>query len=120
MSALESLFAILSKKIDEKTFQFDHDDVLDQRDSPTFETGWLRVHRELEAAKAGLSTSHLHEIDALREVAYKRTYSLTNSAELSACVSDDFELIGLAFLLKHQDPWLEKLLKKYSRGAFPH
>ena len=45
-------------------------------------------------------------IDLIREKSFRTIYSLTHSSDLSGYISDDFELICKAYLIKLEDKWI--------------
>ncbi|QDU82415.1 hypothetical protein Pla110_41710 [Polystyrenella longa] len=106
------------KILNSETFdQLDIDLALDSRDSPDFETDWLRVHKLMMDQK---NNGESDAIEALRRLAYEKVFEHTSNPELASYVSDDLGLIGLALELGENDPWLSSLWNEYRNHRFPH
>jgi hypothetical protein len=99
----------------------DFNNLLDLRDESNFEVEWLRVSDEMEEKqKVQEIVSDMKElIETIRELAFKRTYSLTQNSEIAEYVSDDFDLIATALALDYKDNWLNALMLLYQNGQFP-
>lgn len=93
-------------------------EMLDARDSVEFESDWLQTFNNLEMSFNASPEQPL--ITEIREIAYQKTYDLTQHSELSAYVSDDFELIAKSFFSGYTDEWLNLLFLSYLQGIFPH
>ncbi len=125
MTNLESLKTLLQANHTLSFKNFDEemiDQMLDSRDSEDFENDWLRVFREIELREKlkPLQSGDLAELKAIREIAYKKTFSATQHSELASYVADDFELIGKSLFLDFNDEWLNALFLCYLQGIFPH
>ncbi|NQU23182.1 MAG: hypothetical protein HQ567_18035 [Candidatus Nealsonbacteria bacterium] len=101
--------------------EIDVETALDKREQPSFEQDWLDAFNFIEA---GIQANPLSEdesklIDAVREIAYKRTYAHTEDPDLCAYVSDDFELVGKALALSLEDTWANALWLSYKSEVFP-
>ncbi len=125
MTNLESLKTLLQanhtltfQNFDEETM----DEMLDSRDSSDFENDWVRVFREIELREKlkPLQSGDLAELEAIREIAYKKTFSATQHSEHASYVADDFDLIGKSLFLDFRDEWLNSLFLSYLQGIFPH
>jgi hypothetical protein len=92
------------------------DDVLDQRDVPTFEDEWLACYDRLKPREADLDEAARAELDKIREMAFLLVFHSSGHDELSGDVSDDFELIGLAVALAIEDPFAASLLAEFRAG----
>ena len=68
------------------------EDVLSSRDDAVFEEKWLWLFNALEDVVLDIDQQAL--IESLRERAFTITFNATANPELSAYVSDDFEVIG--------------------------
>lgn len=104
---------------------FDEDSFHDSRDSPEFDSQWVRIHRALQAIEATSPASPDESIliDAISEAAFMQVYSalaITSSfTELAPTVSDDFRLVARAIRLDFHDGWLSGLLSSYQMGTLP-
>lgn len=99
----------------------DHiNDLLDARDSQTFDSEWMRVYSAVQDIEVGgeLQTKNI-VIDELREWAFKRAHGISGNAEIAACVSDDFEILARALQANYSDEWLGALWQQYREGRFP-
>lgn len=94
-----------------------YEEIIRERDSPEFERHWLDKFRTLEMRTSEIRNNELEAIDELREVAYKTVFARTNSPDLAAFVSDDFELIARAAVLAVNDPWINGLWLNYKNGG---
>ncbi len=125
MNNLESLKALLQSH---QIFSFQNldeekiNEMLDSRDNADFENDWLRVFREIELREKlkPLQNEDFAKLNEIREIAYKKTFSITNHSELASYVADDFELIGKSLFLDFSDEWLNSLFLCYLQGIFPH
>ena len=121
MNSLQNLKSLLSQN---KALNFKNlndeaiDEMLDSRDGKDFENDWLRISRTLEQKR--FSAEESKAIEEIREISYKKTFSITNHAELASYVADDFELITKSLLSGYADEWLNALLLAYLQGVFPH
>jgi hypothetical protein len=125
MTNLESLKTLLQANHTLCFQNFDEDTIngmLDKRDGADFENDWLRVFREIELREKlkPLQGEDLAELEAIREIAYKKTFSATEHSELASYVADDFELFGKSLFLDFSDEWLNSLFLSYLQGMFPH
>ena len=106
--------------LDERIFQnSDIESILIQRDGDeSFEGEWIRLHNLL--SKVNLPSSDEDNLLLkLREIAYKKTYDLTESLDMCAVVSDDFDLIGRGVELLPMDPFVASLLHWYLLHQIP-
>lgn len=96
----------------------DEDTVLDFRDEPEFENEWLRISDILDTMKVDSKNDEL--IYEIRKHSFINVYNTTKSDELSAYISDDFELISKAIVLGYNDKWLNSLILSYANFKFPY
>ncbi len=96
----------------------DEDIVLDMRDRSEFEDEWLRVSNILDEIKVDSKNDEL--IYEIRKHSFINVYNITKSDELSAYISDDFELISKAIVLGYNDKWLNSLILSYADFKFPY
>lgn len=96
------------------------DDLLDERESDSFDGEWMRVYSAVQDAEVEgeLQTKNV-TIDELREWAFKRAHGISGHAEIAAAVSDDMELIARALQANYSDEWLGALWQTYREGRFP-
>ncbi len=94
---------------------------LEQRDDACFDSPWMEVYKQIEAAKhaRGVTGDADPRVGRLREVAYLKSFERWNSPDLAGDISDDFGLIGDALALAYTDPWLQRLLGAYFEGRLP-
>ena len=100
------------------TFDTNVDEAIEGRDQPEFDSEWIRVYDAVQSI--GIPADGQHTLDRLREVAFKRTFELTENPELAGCVSDDFGLFGAALFADVDDAWLTGLWIEYRNHRFPH
>ena len=100
----------------------DVDTLLDERDD-TFDDDWVRAAESLQFAwdhhpDASRATP---AVDAVREVAFKRTFDASGgNHDLAATVSDDFDLICRRALLGVELPFITALEQAYDAQRIPH
>ncbi|MDP8176137.1 hypothetical protein QJU83_01085 [Pasteurella skyensis] len=90
---------------------------LDYRDSEEFEIDWLQNSAELNECE--LTEDEVSELEALREFIFEQVFNFTSNGDLSAYISDDFELIGINLFLKKGNVYAENLLNFYKRNKLP-
>lgn len=100
----------------------DLDEILAYRDLPQFDDLWIEKYKLIsEKMKfSPLSTKERFKIDVVREFAFKCVYNQTHSSDLSACVSDDLELILNFYALNIDDIFIENLSNTYLDKNFPY
>ena len=99
------------------------DALLDQRDSSCFDDDWVHAAEALQSAWDSYPDARAATaaIDAVRELAFKRTFSASGgNPDLAAAVSDDFELICREALLGAESPFITALQKAYDADQIPH
>jgi hypothetical protein len=102
--------------------QLDCNAILDARDADAaYERDWLLAHDEQKARwmATGANLTETADVDALRRGAFLAVYAVTKHPELAGEISDDFELIAWAALLRAENPFVECLWGSYSVGAVP-
>ncbi|WP_159019539.1 hypothetical protein [Algibacter sp. L3A6] len=100
-----SLESIL-KRIELKSI----DDILDSRDSDLFSSQWIKAWNEMSAEKINLERE-LEEI-------FKLVFRKTESDDLSAYITEDFELIANHLKLG-ENKWVTSLCNSYFNGKIP-
>lgn len=105
------------KIFNHKTFSGNIDDLLDFRDEVEFDSEWMRIYDVLEQYSMDEDTEK--EIAEVRQAAFQTAYDLSNSSDIAACVSDDFEIICKAYVIGLKDRWMNGLVKTYVQHRFP-
>ena len=98
--------------------EIDLDEILDTRKEESFDSFWINSFKKFESLP--LSELDREEIDKIRELAFKQTHKFTDNSELSAYISDDFELISRAIIVEADDPFINSLWSSYRSGIIPH
>lgn len=95
-------------------------ELLDSRDSASFDVEWCRVNEEVKALKNTQSYTDENDKEQgkIREQAFMIIEENTES-ELSGYVSDDFGLIYDSLVLNYKDEWLNKLITAYKNRKIP-
>jgi hypothetical protein len=99
----------------------DYDAVLDGRDSPPFDSEWVRVDKVVRSTQkdSRLSDEQWELIDEIRHIAFTQTAKFAGQHEICSYVSDDFGLIATALALGHDDNWLTALWSSYKNCTIP-
>ena len=95
----------------------DIDDLLDMRDEDEFDSEWVRVYNDLNNIE--IEEHEQEKIDEISKLSFLMAYNLSDSSDMAACVSDDFEIICKAYFCEYDDIWLNALIMSYARGEFP-
>ncbi len=120
MDLMKEFLECLSN-IDYDIFDEDYlNELLDRRDSASFDDEWCRVGEEIEALKnhQNYTDENEKEQNKIREKAFMIVEENTES-ELSDYVSDDFGLIYDSLVLSYKDEWLNKLIAAYKNQKIP-
>ncbi len=96
----------------------DIDEVLDQRDDCSFDDEWVKTYEELQ--KVSFTEPVNDIINAIRETVFKKIYKITESSDLAAYISDDFELICKASVSGYENVWIAKLTNVYVNKEIPY
>ena len=100
--------------------ELNEDEALERREEPEFDREWIAEFKRLEKMREQLSEQELVAIASLREQAFKQSYRVLSSPDVSAYISDDLELIALSLLLGETSSWALQTLKlSYDEGRFP-
>ncbi|MNW23343.1 hypothetical protein D3C74_00410 [compost metagenome] len=100
--------------------ELNEDEALERREEPEFDREWIAEFKRLEKLREQLSEQELAAIASLREQAFKQSYRVLSSPDVSAYISDDLELIALSLLLGETSSWALQTLKlSYDEGRFP-
>lgn len=112
----------LLEKISEIDFEnLNVDELLDNRDSKTFDNEWSRVYREVGNLKKekGFTAEQKKYSSNVSEKAFMTIHNLSGYGELAEYVSDDFCLIADSKQMNYTDEWLDKLIEKYNNAVIP-
>ncbi len=94
------------------------DDALDKRDGNEFEMQWMSCFDKLK--DVFFSDDDTEMIDKIREVSFKLSFRVCGNSDISAYISDDFEMISKSLLLDNCEYWpINYLLNRYLKGEFP-
>lgn len=96
--------------------ELDIEEILDKRDSDSFDGEWVRVYQAIEKLKKG---KDVESTTKYREKAYRMVYEKSEDDELSGYISDDFGLIADSKILNYTDEWLDKLIACYQGAVIP-
>lgn len=94
---------------------------LNERDDERFDSLWMEVFRQVEAAKVarGIMYDADPRVARLREMAYLKSFGRWKSPDLAGYISDDFGLIGDALTVGYVHPWLNAVASAYTNRTFP-
>lgn len=93
------------------------DNILDDRDNDEFSKLWENSYNQIK--KISLEGEVKEKINEARKEIFMLTYQKTNSSDLSAYISDDFELICLHYLNKTENNWVNRLYATYLEREIP-
>ncbi|WP_051289595.1 hypothetical protein [Paenibacillus massiliensis] len=100
--------------------ELNEEEALEGREEPEFDQQWVAEFERLEKSREQLSEQELAAIHSLREQAFKQSYRVMSSPDVSAYISDDLELIAMSLLLGETSSWALQTLKlSYDEGQFP-
>lgn len=100
--------------------ELNEEEALEGRKEPEFDQQWVAEFERLEKSREQLSEQELAAIHSLREQAFKQSYRVMSSPDVSAYISDDLELIAMSLLLGETSSWALQTLKlSYDEGQFP-
>lgn len=86
------------------------DDILDDRDADTFSDLWMEAWRNIENKEL--------DIDSQRENIFKLVFSKTQSSDLAAYITEDFELIA-KHVSEKDNGWVANLCGTYFDHQIP-
>lgn len=93
------------------------DEAMDARDSPEFESHWLKHYEAIESAvKAAHDDSVVKSVE---EAVFKRVFAYYRHPELAGDVADDVALLVAHAREDCETPWIRNLLEHYASGRFP-
>ena len=120
-SFFERLSVYIKKK---KLFDRDYllsleiDKILDLRNNDDFSENWMRIYNELQTYK--LEEERKNEITEIIKEIFLLVYEITNDGELAGEISDDFELICIAYNFGFEDVWLSSMVNIYANKKIPY
>ncbi|MBB5638089.1 hypothetical protein HDE68_004015 [Pedobacter cryoconitis] len=114
---LESLFMRSFENILIDLEDADIDLILSNRDLYVFSNSWARAYKEIK--KKPVNNQEQKQIDEIRKDIFMRVFSKTNSSDLSAYISDDFELICFHLLGNYRNKWVTTLCAAYFTSQIP-
>lgn len=88
---LQNLFITSLEKILKDLDEADIDQTLDNRDLHVFSNAWTSAYKEIKIKPVTIEEQE--QIDVVRKDIFMRVFSKSESSDLSAYISDDFELI---------------------------
>lgn len=117
---------ILKSKVNDKSFfngllnlsETDIDTYLDHRESKGFDQNWMMAFEEVNE-KQSAQELPVHLIDDIREVVFKKVYSITKNGDLASYCSDDFELISKNLCFDKPINFVSIMQETYHHGELP-
>lgn len=112
--------AIKKKKLFDREYllALEIDEVLDLRDDDDFSENWMRIYNELQKYK--LEEEEKNKITEVIKGIFLLVYEFTNDGELAGEISDDFELICIAYNFGFEDVWLSSMANIYANKKIPY
>lgn len=108
----ESLKAALHNIDSEKI-----DETLDNRDLPEFSDAWMEAYHAIDEKKVEEEIED--KITDIRKEIFVTIFRITESTELPAYISDDFELVSSYYLHDIENKWVTNLLFTYLNHKIP-
>lgn len=119
-SELLKLQTNFRKSVNEIFIDFDTDltdNILDNRDLTAFSDLWTNAYEQTK--QTAFNSDDKSKIDEVRKEIFMTTFSKTNSSDLSAYISDDFELIASHLLTNDNNNWVTSLCATYFDKKIP-
>lgn len=114
----ELLMIINEPKFFDFLLHINIDDALDKRDGDEFEKQWLNSFNKIK--NICFPDDCIEIINRIREASFKLSFKVCGDSDVSAYISDDFEMISKCLLLNDAECWpLSYLLNRYLKGEFP-
>ncbi len=92
-------------------------EILDNRDEDLFSEAWTMAHEQTKDYKPDSKLEE--EMNEARELIFKQVFRMTGSTDLSAYISDDFELIVIHNMCDTNNKWVHKLSEAYLNYEIP-
>lgn len=120
---MEQFNTCIEKNLLDLQFDFlneeDINDYLDVRDESTeFGNEWAEQYNQIISQKEEVENAIL--INKICKNIFIKVFQWSGSDDLAACISDDFELIFMAFDIGYNNSWLNGLLRMYLDERFPN
>lgn len=96
----------------------DIDDILDMRDEKEFDSEWVRIYNMIQ--NKYVENDNTKIIDSIRENVFTTLYDRVGDSDLSAYISDDFELMCKSYVMNINDAWLASLVNEYIQKKIPY
>lgn len=104
--------------ITKELFQdYNLDDILYLRDDEIFDNNWVKLYNNIKGLE--ISKEYLEIINEIREEVFIKTYSISEYSEIAGDISDDFDLICRAYILKVNSYWLNSVIYLYANDIIP-
>ena len=117
---IHTLAAAFNESLKAALDNIDHekiDEILDNRDSSTFSDVWMETYKTVEDKITDDET--VDTISDIRKEIFVSIFRSTESSDLSAYVSDDFELISSYYIHQIENKWVTNLLFTYLNHQIP-
>lgn len=114
---LQNLFITSLEKILKDLEEADIDQILDNRDLHVFSDAWTSAYKEIKIKPVTIEEQE--QIDVVRKDIFMRVFSKSESSDLSAYISDDFELICFHLLGSDKNTWVTALCAEYFNNQIP-
>ena len=92
------------------------DEYLDHRESETFEENWLAGFKKVEEQT---KEQNIEKIGEIRKIVFLEVFKFTNNDDMSAYVSDDFDLMAKNIFLNLDLAYLNEMWENYKKGKLP-
>ena len=114
---LQTIFTIALNEIFVDFDKSKTDEILDNRDFTTFSDLWTNAYNEIK--QTVINPVDKNKIDEIRKDIFMMTFSKTNSSDLSAYITEDFELISSYLLTHDKNTWVTSLCATYFNKEIP-
>ena len=98
-------------------------EILDSRETDPFDSNWVEAYESLKQHLENFNENEKKELDEflkeIRKEAFIKTIKASQSSDLAAYVSDDFEMIGTALILEFSNSFMASMLNSYDSGIVP-
>ncbi|WP_160690393.1 hypothetical protein [Clostridium sp. C2-6-12] len=98
-------------------------EILNSRETEPFDSNWVKAYETLQQQLENLNENEKKELDEfleeIRKEAFIKTMKDSQSSDLAAYVSDDFEMIGAALINEFTNSFIDSLLNIYASGIVP-
>jgi hypothetical protein len=119
LSIILSEFILSLDALDEKFIN----ELLDSRNSDPFDNNWVEANEALKEHSKNINANEKEELnkflEEIRKEAFIKTIKASQSSDLAAYVSDDFEMIGTALILEFSNSFIASMLNSYTFCIVP-